>query len=350
MSHLNYSRPWFRCLVSVGFRLHWHIEELFAVTDERHGRSWSDVVKQIENYYLSAKNSPLLHDPDYMTKYAQKAIAQFASAFTEEAPELGQILTKVAGEIRPLTDEEMDNAFEELNRKALESARDCATQWGGAHSALRASKLKLALLDLDAPATQSASSPLSPWTDGQTIHVPSGAGERPLLDFLCLEFFLLHEYLSHHFPVWEDGAGLLSEAYLFKVAHWWHTAKAGCPVTNSLVDIDWKYHRQRQANRDSGEYWTEFHSWVDWMESRCRKRRLPWLLLEMAAYNEDPTHRLQEGFLGILESIAKEKNLRFAWDILNGPGTDIQALYREVQAALRDKMPANLKKRLGLNH
>jgi hypothetical protein len=350
-----FARPWFRCLVSVGFRLHWDIDDVFTETDERRGRGWSDVVKQIENRCLNAKDSPRQSDPDYMTAYAQEEILQFAKAFPKKAPELGEssglgeALIKVAKKIRPLSDPEMEEAFENLNAKALLSSQECATEWGGTHSTLRASKLKLASLDLDPRALPGGSLPLCPWTDGQTIYVPAGAGERPLLDFLGLEFYLLHEYLSHHFPVWEDGAGALSEGYLFPVARWWHTAKAEFPVTNSLVDLDWQYHWLRHPNPQSAQYWREFHSWVDWMEVRCTRPRLLWVLLEMASYNEDPAHRLQEGFLGILESITKEKELRFAWEILKAPNTNIFAVYQEVRAAIRPKMPVNIRKRLGLS-
>jgi hypothetical protein len=349
-----FARPWFRCLVSVGFRLHWDIDEVFAETDERRGRGWPDVVKQIENRCLNAKDSPRQSDPDYMTAYAREEILRFAKAFPKkgpelgESPELGEALVKVATKIRPLTDPEMEKAFEDLNKKALRSAQECATKWGGPHATLRASKLKLASLDLDPRAPPAASLPLCTWTDGKTISVPTGAGERPVLDFLSLDFYLLHEYLSHHFPVWEDGAGTLSEGYLFPIGRWWRTAQAQFPVTNSLVDLNWQYHWLRQRNPQSAQYWREFHSWVDWMEVRCTRPRLLWILLEMASYDKDPVHRLQEGFLGILESIIKEKELRFAWDVLNAPNADIYAVFRNVLTAIRPKLPANLKQRLGL--
>jgi hypothetical protein len=349
-----FARPWFRCLTSVGLRLHWNIDEVFAKTDERRGRSWSDVVKQIENRCLSAKDIPRQSDPNYMTVFAQGEILRFAKAFPKEdtelgeSPELGATLVKLAKQIRPLTDPEMEKAFDDLNRKMLGSAQECATEWGGQHASLRVSKLKLASLNLDPPTPPGGPPPLTAWTDGQTICVPTGTGERPLLDFLSLEFFLLHEYLSHHFPVWEDGAGLLSEGFLFPVGRWWHTTRAEFPVTNSLVDLDWQYHWLRHRNPQSAQFWREFHSWVDWMEVRCTKPRLVWLLLEMASYDEDPVHRLQEGFLGILESIIKEKDLRFAWDILKTPNEDIRAVYRQVLAALDSKIPSNIKKRLGL--
>jgi hypothetical protein len=125
-----YSRPWFRCLVSVGFRLHWHIEDLFAQTDERGGRSWSNVVRQIEHRYRIATESPRFSDPDYMTKYAKEEFARFAGSFSEESPELGKVLARIAEEIHPLSNAEIDDAFRDLNHKALDLARDCATEWG----------------------------------------------------------------------------------------------------------------------------------------------------------------------------------------------------------------------------
>jgi hypothetical protein len=343
-----FSRPWFRCLVSVGHRLHLRMEELFVRTDEHQGRSWSDVVRQIENRCLSAKDSGWRSDPDYMTKDAVKQIELFAAGFSEEAPELGEILGTIAGEIRPLADNEMLAAFEELNPKAFLMASDCATEWGGKHAVLRASKLKLAPLSIDSPTPQNEVAPLFTWTDGQTIHVLCGTGERPLFHFLCLDFYLLHEYLSHHLPVWEDTAGVLSEGYLFPLARWWHTKKSEFPISTSLVDTDWQHHFSEQKNKQSAQYWREFHSWIDWMESRCPKPRLPWVLLEMATFAEDTDHRLTEGFLGVLATAPKNPAMAFVWDILNSPSTDIQEIYQEIRKNLPSALSSNVKKRLGL--
>ncbi len=287
------------------------MEDLFSKTDERSGRSWSNVVKQIEDRYRMATESPRFNDPDYMTKYMQEEFARFAHRFTEESPGLGTVLSKIAEEISPLSNNEIDDAFRDLNLRAMVLARECATEWGGQHSVLRASAMSPARLNLDVLSSQIVPSPFCTWTDGQTIHVPTGVGPRPLLDFLCLKFFLLHEYLSHHFPVWEDGAGLLSEGYLFPVGRWWHTARAEFAITTSLVDIDWQHHWQHQAYPQSAQYWREFHSWVDWMESSLSETKA---LLDLArdgrirrGSEQAPTRCIP----GVFRDSHKEEGCRF---------------------------------------
>jgi hypothetical protein len=84
------------------------------------------------------------------------------------------------------------------------------------------------------------------------------------------------------------------------------------------------------------------------MEARCPKSRLCWVLLEMAAFEEDSYMRLQEAFLGFFNTLAKCKDVGFVWDILNGPSQDIHLIYKEIQKGLRPKIYIKHKKRLGL--
>ena len=344
----SFTRPWFRCLVSVGHQLHLRMDELFLETDEHIGRSWSDVVRQIENRCLNAKDSGLRSDRDYMTKDAVQQIKLFANGFVEEAPDLGKILHTIADEIRPLSDQEMQEAFDARNRKAFLLAVDCATEWGGKHAVLRASRLKLAPLSIDSPTPQNETAPLFTWTKDGTVHAICGTGERPMVHFLCLDFYLLHEYLSHCLPVWEDGAGVLSEGYLFPLARWWHSKKSDFPISTSLVDIDWQHHFEAQKNKQAAQYWREFHSWVDWIEARVPQTRLVWVLLEMATFVEEPDHRLTEGFLGILKSAPKNKKMEFVWPILSGSSGDIEAIYKEILQRIDMALPSKIQKIIGL--
>jgi hypothetical protein len=344
-----YAKPWFRCLASVGFRLLRNLDTIYAHTDESNGRGWDDLLKQFELRYQIARDSALHSDPDYITKYFRAELELFAKGFDTESPELGNVLVHTAKEVSPLTDEEMSDAFHQVNLAALQLARKCGTDWGGRHATLRASKLKAIPLNLDVDSAPAKPSTLTTWTTEEAIHVPTG-GVRPLLDFVCLKFFLLHEYLSHLFPSWEDGAGLISEGYLFPVGRWWHTAQADFPITSSLVDLDWEDHWLRIPSPQSSRYWREFHSRVDWMESKCPKERLCWILLEMASYEEDGRPgRFQEAFLGFFEILAKRDDCTFIWDILNSPSTDIKEIHGEIRQGLRSKLPANIRKKLGLD-
>jgi hypothetical protein len=346
-----YSRPWFRCLASIGFRLHWHLNEIYAETDDRGGRSWRNVVRQIEKRYELAIESPSHADPDYMTKFAQEEFLRFAEGIPDrEGALLGQVLIKVAAEMTPLTNEEMDRAFEDLSLKARELAQDCATEWGGPEATLRASKMKPARLNLDANRASGAQSALITWTDGTTIHIPTGAGPRPVLDFLCLKFYLFHEYLSHHLPYWEDGPGVLSEGYLFPVERWWYTFQSEYAVSSSIVDTNWDDHWGRLVDPQGADYWRDFHDRVNWIESQCPKPRLSWIFLEMACFEGSPRGQFQEAFLGFFDILAKREDLRpRIFKILRDDSSDIHTIYKDIQGLLRSTLSSKARKALGLD-
>lgn len=325
------------------------MDTIYAHTDEANSRGWDDLLKQFELRYQIAKESALQSHPDYMTNYFREELERFAKGFDSESPELGRVLLHTANELVPLSDDEMTDAFHRINHEAFRLARNCGTDWGGQHATLRASKLKEMPLNLDVDSAPAKPSTLTTWTTEDAIYFPAG-GARPLLDFVCLKFFLLHEYLSHLLPSWEDGAGLVSEGYLFPVGRWWHTAQAEFPITSALVDLDWDDHWQRIPFPQSARYWREFHSRVAWMESQCSKDRLCWILLEMASYEDDkPAGRLQESFLGFFELLAKRQDCTFIWDVLNGDSTDINGIHTEIRGLLRSKLPANIRKKLGLD-
>ena len=220
-----YSRPSFRCLVSVGFPLHRRMEDLFSKTDERSGRSWSNVVKQIEDRYRMATESPRFNDPDYMTKYMQEEFARFAHRFTEESPGLGTVLSKIAEEISPLSNNEIDDAFRDLNLRAMVLARECATEWGGQHSVLRASAMSPARLNLDVLSSQIVPSPVLHLDRRADDSCPDGEWAPGLFS----TFFVLSSscFTNTSRTISRCGKmvrGFSSEGYLFPVGRWWHTA------------------------------------------------------------------------------------------------------------------------------
>lgn len=341
--------PWFRLMCSAGFALFRFRELIFAQTDDEDGRDWLSVIELLEKECFSAQQQGTSSDSDYLIKRARQDFAKVAERFGEENEGLRKVLRKLARDLQPFKPKSILASFDELNRRGLLLTQNCARKWGGPHSRTRASKLKPFRLGFDEPEATSSTTPVCTWTDTSrdTIHLVIGGGQRPLINFLSLEFYLLHEYLSHVFPTWEDGAGKLSEGYLFRVARWWHTKQTG-QIESAIADVDWNEHWGRlNFNRDA-MYWRKFHLRSDWFEVHSSIEWISFVLLELAGFNNTSDSSFQPQLLAILKQLHRHNSSNEVESVCKMPSLPIEAIYREFHAGMRKKVPVKTLQRLEL--
>jgi hypothetical protein len=297
--------PWFRCICSVGFVLLRFRHDIFIQTDEEEGRNWLGVIELIEKQCLLSRGQGVSDKPNYLVERARQDIETIAERFGEENEGLRKVLRKLAKKIQPMDRKEVLASFKTLSERGMVLTRECAKKWGGKYATSTATNLKPFRLAFDEPEDVPGTTPVPSWTDSEdnTIHLAVGGGERPLLNFLCFEFYLFHEYLSHIFPTWEDAAGRLSEGYLFRVAEWWYT-KSVDHMDSALVGVDWRQHWEHHKLSPVADYWEAFRRRSDWYEARTSKEWSSNLLLEIAAFDNRHDPRFQPNALSFLKTIS----------------------------------------------
>lgn len=345
----TFQEPWFRLICSVGFALLRRRHDIFLQTDDEEGRDWLNVIGLLESACFLAQQQGIGSEPDYLVQRAKEDFAKIAERFGQENPGLRDVLRDLAEELRPLSYEEVLASFQELNNKGLILTQECAADWGMGYATSRASKLKAYKLVFDQAGTSGGTTPVCTWTDtsSRAIHFMVGSGKRPLVSFLCFEFYLLHEYLSHVLPTWEDGAGRLSEGYLFSVARWWYTKKVD-HMDSALVAVDWQEHWERQGLELDAAYWRKFHHRSDWFEARSSKGWFASLLLEVAAFRDSAKSGFQPQFLSFLKEIYRGGLGDEVEKVSSEPSLTVEAVYDRFKARLRGRIDPKTLKRLKL--
>jgi len=112
----------------------------------------------------------------------------------------------------------------EINKVALQQAKDCVEAWGGKKALARLNSLKL--LPLKCGSTNQERTEFY-FNRGRSpsITIRVGSPETILEDCMVLEFSLFHEYLSHAFPNWEADQSAISEQWLLALEMDWFVKK-----------------------------------------------------------------------------------------------------------------------------
>jgi len=341
--------PWFRSICAVGFSLLRYRGDIFIQTDEEDGRDWLGVIELLEDECFSALKQGASSDPDYLVTRAREDFAKVAARFGEENLGLREVLSQFAEQLRPMTPQEIVASFKELNQRGLILTRECASTWGGQHAKDRAPKLKTYEMIFDEPADTLGKTPVCTWTDSstRTIHLTVGGGKRPLVNFLCFEFYLLHEYLSHVLPTRDDGAGRLSEGYLFSVARWWYTKKVS-HLDSAVVAVDWQEHWERNELEADADYWRRFHRRSDWFEAHSSKPWFAWLLLEVAAFRDSAKRGFQVRFLSFLKEVFKAGLGNEVEHVHKMPSLTVEEVHDQFKDVLLGRIDSNILKRTRL--
>jgi hypothetical protein len=333
--------PWFRCVSVVGAAVRDRRREIFDATRIDQRETWLYAIDLIEDECRSARSKGIIQDdPDYLVKRVSDQLAATSKTFAEQ-PALADVLQDIAAAIRPLKSKQIMAVFDAVNHTAFDITKQCISQWGGTHAGARLGNFGLADLTFEECDSPGPKTIVPTWTETEddelSIHVAMGGGQKPLLGALCLEFYFFHEYLSHVFPVHEDTAGSLSEGYLFKIARWWYLQSENVPMTSALVEVDWANHWERQQIKPSADFWNLLHQQTEWFEVNSSRRRLAWIILEVAAFAEDQKYRFQARFLGFLQMLYRVYDRALGSQLLSGQ-TKIEDVHDELQKALEPKV------------
>jgi hypothetical protein len=331
--------PWFRCVSVVGAAVSQRRLEIFRATDIQQRENWLYAIELIETECQTARNKGIIaNDPDYLVKRVKEQLTATAKTFREPQPALASVLEQIAADIRPPKDKQLMAIFDAINEKAFALTQKCTDAWGGAHTQARRGNFRLAKLTFEDCDSAGPKNVVPTWTEDLSIHVAMGGGQKPLLGALCLEFYFLHEYLSHVFPVHEDTAGSLSEGYLFKIARWWYLLSEDVPLSSAIAEVDWANHWERQKIKPSEDYWNLIHLQTEWFEVGSSRPRFAWVILEISAFAEDKKFRFQARFLAFLQLLYKLYEKPLVSQLLNSTSIEIEEIHDELEKALEAKI------------
>jgi hypothetical protein len=344
-----YQDPWFRCISVVGFALLRYKQDIFDQTDEETGWSWSEIIEQLEKHCVAAYKQGFSDDPDYLIKRVKQDFTTMANRLRKEDAGLREVLLKLAKKLRPLSTKEISASFEELNKRGLILTGQCVAKWGGIYAKPRALQLKPFKLILDESDGSTSVTSVCSWTDAssRTIHLTVGGGEKPLVNFLCFEFYLFHEYFSHVLPTWEDLAGKLSEGYLFSIAWWWYLQESP-PIDSALVAVDWQKHWARQKLISQSDYWRAFHRRSDWFEIRSSRAWFSHLLLEIAAFDNERDKQFQPEALAYIKSTWKNDETTAIKTLSAHSSMNVEAICSQLKAMALKQIDHKTLKRISL--
>jgi hypothetical protein len=333
--------PWFRCVSVVGAAVSQRRVEIFSATDIAQRESWLYAIELIEAECQAARSKGIIPgDPDYLIKRVKEQLTATGKTFSKTQSALAAVLQRIAADIRPLKGKQLMAVFDAINQRAFDLTQRCISAWGGAHALARLTSLRLAQLIFEECDSAGPKAIVPTWTvtEDLSIHVAMGGGQRPLLGALCLEFYFLHEYLSHVFPVHEDIAGSLSEGYLLKIARWWYLQSEDVPISSALVEVDWANHWERQQIKPSADFWNLVHLQTEWFEVGTSRPRFAWVILELSAFAEDQKYGFQARFLAFLQMLYQAYQKALVSQLLNGPDTKIEDVHDELEKTLKSKV------------
>jgi hypothetical protein len=308
----NYLACCFGATCAVGRAFHEHFHDLRKVTwGSRY--TWRHVLGELDSSIEKFKDIPVVDDCASYTARVRDSLQSLQNNFLSGSPRLQSAVRAMANSMVDWRDDTaLEEHLEQLNQSGYDLAVKCVSEWGGPLAQSRISSMKPVALEIKRNPAGLVTYTYCDSRQGPVV-LAYGAPKGALLSYLNLDFYFLHEYLSHIFPSWDDDPiKTFSEGYLFMLALWGSDAFAPSSSTIQMRDQDLAQHREtldreRRAlnQRELARLDAQFY------EARHPKQFYR-LLLELAAYIDPkvPDFGLQfVNYLSMLSQCGDEATL-----------------------------------------
>lgn len=263
------------------------LHALGSVADPEEGVGWDGPIRRLLELVNDLDFSGDQCEVGVCLDAIRSGIATYGATYRASNGGLHDWCTRLADELEEIRVEDVATELVLSNERGHALLNECVERWGSDESIARARALEVAPVGFErAPGTQLA---LKAHCDApDRITVVRQEGRNLLLSVLSLDFYFLHEYLSHLYPLWDDPEGALSDGYLMDLATRAYRRAAPTPIDADLITLDFAAHSPWRRNRLSASDYELIQSGAAWMRERCPDtfaRRL----LDLATY-EDPNH------------------------------------------------------------
>jgi hypothetical protein len=257
-------------------------------------------------------------DPSHYLNFLRRTTATLAETFREESPELREVLQLIAADAVSFGPGELKNDLVDRLKKGFDLCALCLEKWGGPEAQIRAKSLHPVPLTIQA-STGTHSVITVTTNNGQGILLRIGEGKNFLSNYLSLDFYFFHEFLSHVFPIWSDLAGKLAEGHLMAIEELffreYSDVLTGGEFTylSEIVADDFAHHLQQGGRPGGNDFYRKAAKKAGRLELTFERGFIPKLFLELAAGSAGKVTEVsghEKLLLDNLEKLALVRNRR----------------------------------------